>query len=153
MARVAQLAIDVINRYAPTLQIIRVYRRRFTNIGGMTFARRLILSVVVVGSGVCGGWADEMAQVERAIERWDRGLLSTALAGIDARAKASPQDARLAYWQSVAAFHTVLMDKPSDAGVGSVLETVRRAYQLDASHREINAMLCVLYGMRIQANK
>ncbi|MBL0057986.1 MAG: hypothetical protein IPP35_02450 [Elusimicrobia bacterium] len=59
----------------------------------------------------------------------------------------------MAYWQSVGAFHTVLMDKPSDDVIASVLETVRRAYQLDPAQREINAMLCVLYGMRIQANK
>jgi hypothetical protein len=121
--------------------------------GAMTLARRVILSLAVVIGAACGGWADGISQVEEAIGAWDRGLLSSALGDLNGQANDSPRDARLGYWQSVAAFHTVLMGKPSDEDVGSVLETVRRAHSLDPGHREINAMLCVLYGLRIQANK
>lgn len=119
----------------------------------MIIVRILFVSLVLGFGGVCRSWADDVSQLGRAIETWDRGLLAEALSGIDAQAKVKPHDAGLAYWQSVGAFHTVLMDKPSDEGVAVVLETVRRGHTLDPDHREINAMLCVLYGMRIQANK
>jgi hypothetical protein len=89
----------------------------------------------------------------RAIETWDRGLLGEALRGVEAEAKSHPDDGRAVYWESVGAFHTVLMDKPSDEGVAAVLETVRRANRLDPAQKEIQAMLCVLYGMRIHHNK
>ncbi len=119
----------------------------------MAVTRYILLIFLLVAGGVCGGWADGISQMGRAIETWDRVLLGEALRGVEAEAENRPQDVRLAYWQSVGAFHTVLMDKPSDEGVASALETVRAANRLDPEQKEIQAMLCVLYGMRIQANK
>lgn len=119
----------------------------------MIKARAVIISLVLAVGGVCGVWADDFTLMGRAIETWDRALLGEALRGVEAEAKSHPRDVRLAYWQSVGAFHTVLMDKPSDEGVGLVLGTVRAANRLDPEQKEIQAMLCVLYGMRIQASK
>ncbi|MBK8576048.1 MAG: hypothetical protein IPN90_10395 [Elusimicrobia bacterium] len=119
----------------------------------MNIARAFIISLVLTVGGVCGVWADDVYMMGRAIETWDRALLGEALRGVEADAKSHPDDVRLAYWHCVGAFHTVLMDKPSDEGVASVLETVRAANRLDPEQKEIQAMLCVLYGMRIHHNK
>lgn len=119
----------------------------------MRVAHKFFLFPFILLSVVHRLCADDVALMGRAIESWDRGLLAEALRGVEAEAKRRPEDVRLAYWQSVGAFHTVLMDKPSDEGVGAVLETVRRANRLDPTKKEIQAMLCVLYGMRIHQNK
>lgn len=115
--------------------------------------RTIFISIGLAVGGVYGHCAEDVALMKRAIETWDRALLGEALRGVEAEVKNYPEDVRLAYWHSVGAFHTVLMDKPSDEGVASVLETVSEAHRLDPDQKEIQAMLCVLYGMRIQANK
>lgn len=121
--------------------------------GIMVLARTFVFCLISALIGLGDVWADDISRMDRAIATWDRNLLGEALRGIEAEADKQPQDVRLAYWQSVGAFHTVLMDKPSDEGVASVLDAVRRAHRLDPDQKEIQAMLCVLYGMRIQADK
>jgi hypothetical protein len=119
----------------------------------MSVRHTFIFYFFFVLGGVHGAWAADFSRMELAIETWNRHLLGNAVSEIDKEAHAHPQDSQLAYWQSVGAFHTVLMDKASDERVASVLETVRRAYRLDPGQKEIQAMMCVLYGMRIQNNK
>ncbi len=109
-----------------------------------------LMGVLVLGVGSFGR-CDEKVWVEQAIGAWDRGLLEEAVDAIDVRVKTKPQDVTLAYWQSVAAFHLLLMsENRSGELVEPVLATVKRAYLLNKDHPEINALLCVLYGMRIK---
>lgn len=111
----------------------------------------LALGVVLALGFSSFGRCDEKVWVEKAIGDWERGLLEETVDAIDVRVKTKPQDVPLAYWQSVAAFHLLLMtENPSNEQIEPTLETVKRAYQLNKNHPEINAMLCVLYGMRIK---
>lgn len=117
----------------------------------MRLVRKLIFGLLfVVGFGL-GGRAEEKEWVEQAVSSWNRGLMEEAVDALDARAKLFPNDVKVVYWQSVASFHLLLMaDKRSDELIDPVLKTVKRAYRLDENHSEINAMLCVLYGMKIK---
>ena len=121
--------------------------------GIMVVRRTFIFWLILALIGLGDVWADDISRMGQAITTWDRNLLVESLRGIEAEAKKQPLDVRLAYWRSVGAFHTVLMNNPSDEKEASVLETVREAHRLDPDQKEIQAMLCVLYGMRIQANK
>jgi hypothetical protein len=113
--------------------------------------RRLVVGLLLfIGLNIYG-LEEEKKWVEQALGSWNLGLLEEAVDALDTQAKSSPQDVKLAYWQSVAAFHLLLMtENPSNEQIEPTLETVKRAYQLNKNHPEINAMLCVLYGMRIK---
>lgn len=117
----------------------------------MKLLRRLVVGLLLfIGLNIYG-LEEEKKWVEQALGSWNLGLLEEAVDALDTQAKSSPQDVKLAYWQSVAAFHLLLMtENPSNEQIEPTLETVKRAYQLNKNHPEINAMLCVLYGMRIK---
>ncbi|MBK7208520.1 MAG: hypothetical protein IPH91_09695 [Elusimicrobia bacterium] len=62
----------------------------------------------------------------------------------------NPKDAGFAYWRAVAAFHTVLMGDGGDDALPPAIEAARAALRLNPDARDVHAMLCALYGMRIK---
>ncbi len=115
---------------------------------------RWIIPAVAVLLGFSGpGRADPMdpAQaVSRAIDNWDAPTLSLVSQWVGGLSKNNPKDAGFAYWHAVAAFHTVLMGADEDAALPPVIDAARAALRLNPDARDLHAMLCVLYGMRIK---
>lgn len=129
-------------------------RPGFSNKGSIKLVHRFILTLVLLGIEGFALGAFDGSHIERAIETWDRALLGEALREVEAEAKRSPLDEAGAYWHGVAAFHSVLMETPpSDEVIDSSVETVRKAIRLNPDRKDTQAMLCVLYGMRIQKNR
>jgi tetratricopeptide (TPR) repeat protein len=88
--------------------------------------------------------------VSQAIEKWDAPTLALVRQWLAALAKNAPANAEFAYWHAVAAFHTVLMGDNADADLSDVINAARAALRLNPQRRDVHAMLCVLYGMRIK---
>lgn len=88
--------------------------------------------------------------VSQAIEKWDAPTLALVRQWLADLSKSAPANAEFAYWHAVAAFHTVLMGDNADEDLPEVVGAVRAAQRLNPQRRDLHAMLCVLYGMRIK---
>jgi len=88
--------------------------------------------------------------VTRAIDKWDAPTLSLVRQWLADLSKNAPANAEFAYWHAVAAFHTVLMGDNADDDLPEVISAARAALRLNPQRRDVHALLCVLYGMRIK---
>ncbi|MBK6880424.1 MAG: hypothetical protein IPN65_05705 [Elusimicrobia bacterium] len=93
---------------------------------------------------------DPALAVGQAIDHWDAPTLSLVSQWVGELSKNNPKDAGFAYWRAVAAFHTVLMGDGGDDALPPAIEAARAALRLNPDARDVHAMLCALYGMRIK---